>query len=59
MQRKETYNSDSPLEANSQGFLLIALMDVQALVGIEIGKWVAKIDAELVLFRHLEDYIQE
>jgi hypothetical protein len=38
MQRKETYNSDSPLEANGQGFLLIALMDVQALVGIEIGK---------------------
>lgn len=58
MQRKETYNSDSSLEANGQGFLLIALMDVQALVGIEIGKSVTKIDAELVLFRHLEDYFQ-
>lgn len=56
MQRKETYNSDRPLKTNGQGFLLIALMDVQALVGIEIGKRVAKVDAELVLFRHLEDY---
>ena len=31
-------------------------MDVQALVGIDFGKWVAKIDTELVLFRHLGDY---
>jgi hypothetical protein len=31
-------------------------MDVQALVGIDIGNWAAKIDGELVLFRHLGDY---
>jgi len=49
-----THNTDGTLEGDSESILLAALMYVEAYVGVEARDWLAKVDAESVLFSHSE-----
>jgi hypothetical protein len=54
----KTYNADSALEGDSKSVLIVALMDVEAPVGIEVRNRLAKLDPKFILCRHLGDLLR-
>jgi hypothetical protein len=55
---RKTYNADSALEGEGKSVLLVALMDVEALVGIEVRNRLSKVDAKFILCRHLGELLR-
>ena len=53
--RAKIYDTDGTLEGDSESLLVVALVDVEALVGVEIGKRVAKVDRKSIFGRHPEE----
>jgi hypothetical protein len=51
------YNADGALEGDGECVLLVTLMNIQALVGVEVRDRLAKVDAELVLCSHFGDFL--